>query len=59
MRLFSMYRWVRERHMIGIRGRNFLEAPWAGGENIEPHITSILPLLRVSWMWSSEKTTII
>ena len=31
MRLFSMYRWVRERHMIGIRGRNFLEAPWAGG----------------------------
>ena len=23
-----MYRWVRERHMIGIRGRNFLEAPW-------------------------------
>ena len=26
-----MYRWVRERHMIGIRGRNFLEAPWAGG----------------------------
>ena len=31
MRLFSMYRWVRERHMIGIRGRNFMEAPWAGG----------------------------
>ena len=26
-----MYRWVRERHMIGIRGRTFLEAPWAGG----------------------------
>lgn len=26
-----MYRWVRERHMIGLRGRNFLEAPWAGG----------------------------
>ena len=26
-----MYRWVRERHMIGIRGRNFMEAPWAGG----------------------------
>ena len=25
MRLFSMYRWVRERHMIGIRGRNFME----------------------------------
>lgn len=31
MRLFSMYRWVRERHMIGIRGRHFIEAPWAGG----------------------------
>lgn len=26
-----MYRWVRKRHMIGLRGRNFLEAPWAGG----------------------------
>ena len=31
MRLFSLYRWVRQRHMIGIRGRGFLEAPWAGG----------------------------
>jgi len=31
MRLFSMYRWVRQRHMMGLRGRNFLEAPWAGG----------------------------
>lgn len=28
---FSMYRWVRQRHMMGLRGRNFLEAPWAGG----------------------------
>ncbi len=26
-----MYRWVRQRHMMGLRGRNFLEAPWAGG----------------------------
>ncbi len=26
-----MYRWVRSRHTIGIRGRNFIEAPWAGG----------------------------
>lgn len=26
-----MYRWVRNRHMIGLKGRNFLEAPWAGG----------------------------
>lgn len=26
-----MYRWVRNRHMIGLRGRNFVEAPWAGG----------------------------
>ena len=25
-----MYRWVRQRHMMGLRGRNFLEAPWAG-----------------------------
>ena len=26
-----MYHWVRQRHMMGLRGRNFLEAPWAGG----------------------------
>ena len=26
-----MYRWVRNRHMIGLRGRNFMDAPWAGG----------------------------
>ena len=26
-----MYRWVRGRHTIGLRGRNFIEAPWAGG----------------------------
>lgn len=26
-----MYRWVRARHLIGVRGRRFIEAPWAGG----------------------------
>lgn len=26
-----MYGWVRTRHMMGIRGRGFMEAPWAGG----------------------------
>lgn len=26
-----MYRWVRRRHEIGLRGKNFFEAPWAGG----------------------------
>lgn len=26
-----MYRWVRGRHQIGMKGRNFMEAPWAGG----------------------------
>lgn len=31
MRLFSMYRWVRQRHMVGLRGRSLMEAPWAGG----------------------------
>ncbi|WP_295940710.1 Na+/H+ antiporter NhaA [uncultured Alistipes sp.] len=31
MRLFSMYSWVRGRHKIGLQGRSFLEAPWAGG----------------------------
>ena len=31
MRLFSMYSWVRSRHMMGIRGKGLLGAPWAGG----------------------------
>lgn len=31
MRLFSMFGWVRKRHMMGLRGRGLLEAPWAGG----------------------------
>lgn len=26
-----MYRWVRNRRVIGIRGRSFMETPWAGG----------------------------
>lgn len=26
-----MYRWVRRRHAMGVRGRGFMEAPWAGG----------------------------
>lgn len=26
-----MYRWVRTRHTMGLRGRNFAETPWAGG----------------------------
>ena len=26
-----MYRWVRGRHALGLRGRSFIEAPWAGG----------------------------
>lgn len=26
-----MYRWVRARHVIGIRGQRFADAPWAGG----------------------------
>ena len=31
MRLFSLYGWIRKRHIIGLRGRHFLEAPWSGG----------------------------
>lgn len=31
MRLLTMYHWVRQRHLINLRGRNFLHAPWAGG----------------------------
>ena len=31
MRLFSLYGWIRKRHLIGIRGRDFIEAPWSGG----------------------------
>lgn len=26
-----MYRWVRGRHALAIRGRGFVQAPWAGG----------------------------
>jgi len=31
MRLFSMYRWVRNSHKLSLRSRGFMEAPWAGG----------------------------
>lgn len=31
MRLFSMFRWVRRRHLMSLRGQLILEAPWAGG----------------------------
>lgn len=31
MRLFSIYRWVRRRHVVGLRGRDLRETPWAGG----------------------------
>ncbi len=26
-----MFRWVRRRHLMGLRGQVFIEAPWAGG----------------------------
>lgn len=31
MPLLSLYSWVRARHVAGMRVRNFMEAPWAGG----------------------------
>ena len=31
MRIFLKYGWVRRRHQPGLRGRRFMEAPWAGG----------------------------
>lgn len=31
MRLFSMYGWVRSRHIASERGRNFMNKPWAAG----------------------------
>ena len=31
MRIFLKYGWVRGRHQLGLRGRRFMEAPWAGG----------------------------
>lgn len=31
MRLFSLFSWVRKYHLMGIRRRSFMEAPWAGG----------------------------
>ncbi|MEG2370426.1 MAG: Na+/H+ antiporter NhaA [Alistipes sp.] len=31
MRLFSLYSWVRRRHLLATRGAQFMDAPWAGG----------------------------
>ncbi len=31
MRIFLNYGWVRRRHQLRLRGRRFMEAPWAGG----------------------------
>lgn len=31
MRIFLKYGWVRRRHLLGLRGQRFLEAPWSGG----------------------------
>lgn len=31
MRVLLKYGWVRRRHQLGLRGRRFMEAPWAGG----------------------------
>ena len=31
MRIFLKYGWVRRRHQLGLRGRRFMEAPWADG----------------------------
>lgn len=31
MRIFLKYGWVRRHHQLGLRGRRFMEAPWAGG----------------------------
>ncbi len=30
-RLFSMYGWIRKRHLLGMKGRSFTSEPWAGG----------------------------
>ena len=31
MRLFSMYSWTRNRHLLNGYGQNFMSKPWAGG----------------------------
>lgn len=31
MRIFSMYSWVRARHLVLARGRSFMNTPWSGG----------------------------
>ncbi|MEG2614015.1 MAG: Na+/H+ antiporter NhaA [Alistipes sp.] len=31
MRLYSMYSWVHQRHILALRSRGFMNAPWAGG----------------------------
>lgn len=46
-----MYRWVRSRHQMGLRGRNFLEAPWAGGAVLL--LCVIVAMLLANLPWTS------
>lgn len=46
-----MYRWVRSRHQMGLRGRSFLEAPWAGGAVLL--LCVIVAMLLANLPWTS------
>lgn len=47
-----MYRWVRSRHQMGLRGRSFIEAPWAGGAVLL--VCVIAAMLLANLPWTSE-----
>lgn len=44
-----MYRWVRSRHQMGLRGRSFIEAPWAGGAVLLICVIAAMLLANLPW----------
>lgn len=44
-----MYRWVRSRHQMGLRGRSFIEAPWAGGAVLLVCVIAAMLLANLPW----------
>jgi len=49
MRLFSMYRWVRQHYQFQLRGRRFLEAPWSGGLVLLFSVAVAMLLANLPW----------
>lgn len=47
-----MYGWIRTRHMLGIRNRNFMNAPWAGG--VVLLVCVVIAMLLANLPWTAE-----